>query len=117
MDLKDLRRFGELTDGAIAAGVNQLQNVELDFADRSGLERLALDAAIDQAKNEAEHVADRLGMRLGRVLDAQLLDSGAPAMPMPLGMVRQKSAAADDFRPGTLRVERQVQIRYELVVP
>jgi uncharacterized protein len=117
VDLKDLRRYGDLTDGAIAAGVNQLQNVELDFADRTALERQALDAAIDQAKNEAEHVASRLGMRLGRVLDALVQDTGGPIMPMPLGMARQKAAAADDFRPGTLRVERQIQVRYELVVP
>jgi hypothetical protein len=117
VDLKDLRRYGDLTDGAIAAGVNQLQNVELDFADRAALERQALDAAIDQAKNEAEHVASRLGMKLGRVLDAQVQDTGGPIMPMPLGLARQKAAAADDFRPGTLRVERQIQIRYELVVP
>jgi len=116
VDLKDLRRYGELTDDAIAAGVNQVQNVELDFADRTGLERQALDAAIDRAKSEAEHVAARLGVRLGRVLEVQLQDTG-PAMPMPLGVVRAKGAAADDFRPGTLRVERRMQLRYELVVP
>jgi len=116
VDLKDLRRYGDLTDGAIAAGVNQVQNVDLDFADRAALEQQALDAAIDHAKGEAEHVATRLGVRLGRVLEVQLQDIG-PAMPMPLGVTRAKGAAADDFRPGTLRVERRLQIRYELVVP
>ncbi len=116
VDLKDLRRYGDLTDGAIAAGVNQLQNVELDFADRAALELQALDAAIEHAKSEAEHVASRLGVRLGRVLEVQLQDTGS-AMPIPLGVARAKAAVADDFRPGTLRVERRLQVRYELVVP
>jgi uncharacterized protein YggE len=114
--LKDLRHYGELTDGAIAAGVNQLQNVELDFADRTGLEQQALDAAIDHAKDEAAHVAGRLSMKLGRVLEVQLQDTGGGA-PIPLGMAAAKVADANTFRPGSLRVERQVQVRYELVVP
>ena len=114
--LKDLRRYGEMTDGAIAAGVNQLQNVELDFADRTALEQQALDAAIDRAKDEAAHVAGRLGMKLGRVLEVQLQDTGGGA-PIPLGMAAAKVADATTFRPGSLRVERQVQVRYDLVVP
>ena len=113
--LKDLRRYGEMTDGAIAAGVNQLQNVELDFADRTALEQQALDAAIDRAKDEATHVAGRLGMKLGRVLEVQLQDTGGGA-PIPLGMAAAKVADTSVFRPGSLRVERQVQVRYELVV-
>ncbi len=116
VDLKDLRHYGELTDGAIAAGVNQLRNVELDFADRTALEQQALDAAIDSAKSEAEHVASRLGMRLGRVLEVRV-QGGAPVAPMPLGMAVSKAAQNDTFRPGSLRIERQVQVRYELVVP
>lgn len=114
--LKDLGHYGDLTDGAIAAGINQLQNIELDFADRSALERQALDSAIDHAKDEAAHVAQRLGMKLGRVLEVQLQDNGG-AMPMPLGMAAAKMSDAGTFRPGSLRVERQVQVRYELVVP
>lgn len=114
--LKDLRRYGEMTDGAIAAGVNQLQNVELDFADRTAFEQQALDAAIDRAKDEAAHVAGRLGMKLGRVLEVQLQDTGGGA-PIPLGMAAAKVADATTFRPGSLRVERQVQVRYDLVVP
>ncbi len=116
VELTDLRRYGELTDGAIAAGVNQLQNVELDFADRTALEQQALDAAIDHAKDEAGHVAARLGMKLGRVLEVQLQDNGG-GPPMPLGMAAAKVADANTFRPGSLRIERQVQVRYELVVP
>jgi len=117
VELKDLRHYAELTNGAIAAGVNQLQNIELDFADRTALERQALDAAIDRARSDAEHVATRLGMRLGRVLEVQLQNTGGPITPMPIGMMAGKMAADDSFRPGSLRVERQVQVRFELVVP
>jgi len=114
VELKDLRRYGDLTDGAIAAGVNQVQNIELDFADRTALEQQALDAAIDDAKAEAAHVAARLGMKLGRVLEVQLQDTGG-GPPMPFGVAAAKVAEAQVFRPGSLRIERGVQVRYELV--
>lgn len=115
VELHDLERYGNVTNGAIEAGVNQIQNVELDLVDRTALERKALDTAIERAASEAAHVATRLALRLGRVLEVQLDEVGG----MPLEPMERMamSAKADDFRPGVLVISRQVQLRYELVVP
>ena len=117
VDLKDLRRYGELTDGAIAAGVNQMQNVELDFADRTALEQQALDAAIDRRKGRSRarrrapgHEARTRARSAVAGHRRRRADSAWEWRP-------PKSPTQIAFRPGSLRVERQVQVRYELVVP
>ena len=115
VDLRNLENYGALSNGAIEAGVNQIAGVELDLADRAGLERRALDAAIDKGSTEAAHVAARLGLKLGRVLEAAVDDTGNVGIPT-MGRLAM-SEKADDFRPGELVIERQVRLRYELVVP
>jgi uncharacterized protein YggE len=115
VDLRNLEKYGAISNGAIEAGVNQITGVELDLADRSGFEQRALDAAVDQGTAEAAHVAARLGMKLGRVLEVRIDDTGHVGMPV-VGR-HAMSEKADDFRPGELVIARQVRLRYELIVP
>jgi uncharacterized protein YggE len=111
--LRDLERYGELSTGAIDAGVNQILGVSLDIDDRAAVERKALDDALTNAADEANHVAARLGMKLGRVLEVHVDDVGPTPVPMVAAMaMREKSG--DDFRPGEIEVSRQVRLRYEL---
>jgi uncharacterized protein YggE len=113
IDLKDLAHYGALTNGAIAAGVNQIQGVELDVVDRVALERAALERAIDHARADAQHVAGRLGMAVGRALEVMVHDTGAAPVPFVGRMAMSKES--DSFRPGTLTIERAVDVRFELV--
>ncbi len=113
IELEDLTHYGAITNGVIAAGVNQIQGVELDVKDRSALERAALQAAVDRALDEARFIAGRLGMSVGRAIEVSVIDSGGPVVPYPARMAMSKEA--DNFRPGTLSVERAVAVRFELI--
>ncbi len=113
VELTNLTHYGALTNGAIAAGVNQIQGVELDVRDRAILERAALELAIDRARIEAQFVAGELDMAVGRALQVTVHDTGSS--PMPLASRMAMSKEADDFRPGTLTIERAVDVRFELV--
>ena len=107
--LRDLGNYTELVNGVLGLGINQIQNVSLDFSDRSGLERQALDVAIEDAAEEAHHVATTLGVTRGRVLDVQI--SGRSATPRPMLAMRAEAA---DVRPGRLSIERTVNITYAI---
>jgi uncharacterized protein YggE len=103
-----------LTNGAIAAGVNQIQGVELDVADRGRLERTALEAAVDRAQADATLVAAKLGMQVGRALEVSVV-SGGGDVPQFARMAMEKTG--DSFRPGTMSIQREVNVRFELIAP
>ena len=107
--LRDLGDYTRLVNGVLGLGINQIQNVSLDFSDRSGYERQALDAAIENAAEEARHVASKLGVSTGRVLDVQV--SGRSVAPRPMLAMRAEAA---DVRPGRLSIERTVNITYAI---
>jgi uncharacterized protein YggE len=107
--LRDLDQYTRLVNGVLGLGINQIQNVSLDFSDRSGFERRALDAAIEDAAEEAHHVAQKLGVTAGRVLNVQV--SGRAATPRPMMAMRAEAA---DVRPGRLTIERSVNITYAI---
>lgn len=113
VELTNLTHYGALTNGAIAAGVNQINEVDLDVKDREALERAALERAIDHARTEGQYVARKLGMTLGRAL--QVTVDGAGGGPILFSAGFMKSRESDSFRPGTLTIERTVAVRFELV--
>ena len=73
VELANLDKLGELIEGAINAGVNEVSPPELDNSQRRELGRQALAAAATDARSNAQRVADTLGVKLGalRRLDAQ----------------------------------------------
>ncbi len=111
--LKNLEHYAALSDGAIGAGVNSLQSVELDVQARRDLEQAALESAVEQARADARSVANRLGLVVGRALEVTVHDQGGGVAPVPMRMAMAEKS--DDFRPGTLKIERQVSVRFELV--
>lgn len=112
--LTNLEHYAALSDGAIAAGVNHLQSVELDVRARSEFERAALESAVEQARADARSVANRLGLAVGRALEVTVHDQGGGVVPVPMQMAMAEKSS--DFRPGTLKIERQVSVRFELIL-
>lgn len=107
--LRDLTHYTQVVNGVLGLGVNQIQNISLDFSDRSSFERQALEAAISDAAEAAQHVAGRLGIQVGRVLDVQV--SHRAVAPGPMLAMRAEAA---DVRPGRLTIERTVSIIYAI---
>jgi uncharacterized protein YggE len=64
--LDDIELIGRLTEGAVAAGVNNLSGAVFDTSRRDELEREALGMAVRDARRRAEALAAADGVTVGR---------------------------------------------------
>lgn len=90
VDLKDLEKLGELVEGAVKVGVNQVSPPQLDSSKRRDAYRDALDAAARDARANARQLASSLGATLGAVL--QISSTSRP--PPPIQYARALAADA-----------------------
>jgi uncharacterized protein len=67
VEINDLDKLGNVIEGAIDAGVNEVSPPALDSSKAKELNRDALAAATADAKANAERVASSLGVKLGAV--------------------------------------------------
>lgn len=119
VELNDLDKLGELIEGAIDAGVNEVSPPQLDSSQRRELSRQALAAAATDARSNAQRIADTLGVKLGalRNIDAH---SSQPRPPGPMMRVSAMSAEADagaSYTPGEISMDAQVNASFDVVVP
>lgn len=110
VEVKQLDALAPLIDGALEAGANGVQNVQLDASNRPELERQALGLAVDDAKQEAERMAERFGVRLG---DLKHASAGSHQVePLIMGARAEAAMAADSFAPGEMTIRRDVQATF-----
>jgi uncharacterized protein YggE len=121
VELNDLDKLGELIEGAVNAGVNEVSPPELDNSQRRELARQALAAAATDARSNAQRIADTLGVKLGalRTIDAH---SNQPPPPRPMMRMAAMSAEADggagaSYTPGEISVDAQVNATFDVVAP
>ena len=69
VELDDLDKLGDVIEGAIDAGVNEVSPPQLDSSRRKELSRDALAAAAADARANAERIATSLGVKVGAVTD------------------------------------------------
>lgn len=110
VSLDDLDKLGDITDQAIALGVNSLGAPELDVSNRRELYRQALAAAAQDARDNAKTLAAALGGRLGPPLQLEVADSGQPP---PMLMRAQESGNAA-YRPGRITIQVHLTARFAL---
>jgi uncharacterized protein YggE len=120
VELDDLDKLGEVIEGAIDAGVNEVSPPQLDSSRRKELSRDALAAATADAKANAERIAASLGVTVGAV--RTITASGAmPPPPMPMKAMRAQAmmadGAAESYAPGEIGFESRVDATFDLVVP
>jgi len=119
VELSDLDKLGELIEGAIDVGVNEVSPPELNSSQRRELSRQALAAAATDARSNAQRIADTLGVKLGalRNIDAH---SNQPRPPGPMLRVAARSAESDagaSYTPGEISLDAQVNASFDVVVP
>lgn len=113
--VRNLDRLPGFVNAVIGLGINGINGIELDVADRAAHEQAALDRAIDAARQEAARVAGRFGVAAGTLLSA---DTAGAAGPGPfLRMEALATAAPNSFAPGTLRIRREVIARFAIAPP
>jgi|CXWL01.1.fsa_nt_gi uncharacterized protein YggE len=121
VEINDLDKLGDVIEGAIDAGVNEVSPPQLDSSKRKDLNRDALAAATADAKANAERIAGSLGVKLGAV--RTVVAGGAAPPPMPMqevrvtAMAKMDSSAGANYVPGEISFESRVDATFDVVVP
>jgi hypothetical protein len=110
--IRALDRAGAVIDAAVAAGANEVYGPSMSVADRSALERGALQDAMADARGRAQALATAAGVSLGRVLTVVEGGGGMPP-PMPYAALAERTAAdSAPISPGTQELGAVVTVTF-----
>jgi uncharacterized protein len=115
VQIDDLELLPGLLDALTEAGVNALDGVTYDLADRDAATDEALVKALERARHKAGLMADTLGITLGPV--ASISETHSPVFqPRMQAMAAdaRESAPQAEYRPGTLEIEAGVSVSWEI---
>jgi len=114
VQLEDLELLGELIEGAVDSGVNQVSPPQLDSSRRKDYERQALAAAALDARANAEVLATSLDAELGELRNVEAVQNfGGPRPMMRAGaMAMEAESAAETYQAGELRFEARVNAEF-----
>jgi len=111
--VRDLARLGQVLDGLVQRGANQLYGVTFTLADPNPAAAEARDAAVADARAKAERLARAAGVTLGPVLS--IADGGARLpQPMPMARAVMAEAASVPVATGELTLREQLRVTFEL---
>lgn len=111
----DLERLPQLLDALTEAGVNALDGVSYDLADRDAATDEALVKALEKARHKAELMARTMGVSLGAV--ASISETHSPIYQprmMAMSADARESAPQAEYRPGTIVIEAGVSVSWEI---
>ncbi len=114
--IRDLSNLGDLLDSVIAAGVNTVNSIQFDVADKTEALKQARDEAVKSAELQAQELATVAGVTLGEVQNIGFYDS----IPSPVaagGKGGGGGMAADvsvPIQPGQLTLTVTVNMTYEI---
>ena len=109
--VRDLERLGEVLDGIVAAGANEVHGAEMSAADPSASEHEALASAVAAAKAKAVAIASAAGVALGALTRLEEeADGGFQPMPK-LAVMRMEAAGSvpTEVASGDLTVTRRIR--------
>jgi uncharacterized protein len=110
LTVRDVKRLGEILDGAIGLGANQVHGIAFDVSKAETLKDEARKLAMENARRRAELYATAAGAQLGSVLT--IAEEGSVG-PRPMTMARFGAAAAP-IEPGTRMLTVEVNVTYAL---
>lgn len=114
--VRNLDRLGDVLDGVVAAGANEVHGAQMSAADPSAAEHEALRTAIEAARAKAEAIADAGGVTLGGLARVEEEPSHAPPVPR-MRMLAAAAESADvptEVATGDLVVTRQVRAWFDI---
>ena len=76
--VRELAKLGELLDGVVRSGANQINGISFDVQDRKQAEADARRLAVEDAKAKAQELADAAGVTLGDLMNINVYSSGNP---------------------------------------
>lgn len=111
----DLEGLPRLLDALTAIGVNAMDGISYDLADRDAATDEALVMALEKARHKAELMARTMGVSLGAV--AGISETHSPVyQPRMLTMSAdaRESTGQAEYRPGTIVIEAGVSVSWEI---
>jgi uncharacterized protein YggE len=111
LTVRDVKRLGEILDGAIALGANQINGIAFDVSNAETLKDEARKQAMVNARRRAELYATAAGAQLGNVLS---ISEDVSASPRPMPMARGAMAGAVPIEAGTRTLTVEVNVTYAL---
>lgn len=113
--VRDLERLGDVFDGVMAAGANEVQGAQMTTSDPSAAEHEALRLAAAAARTKAETIAAAAGVAVGGVVRIE----EEPDHPSPMPRMRMLAAAGTPEMPtevvaGDLTVTRRIRAWFEI---
>jgi uncharacterized protein len=109
--VRDLDRLGDVLDGIVAAGANEVYGAQMSAADPSAADHEALRAAISQARAKADALADAGGVTIGGLARVEEEPGSGPPIPRMRMMAAGAMAegAPTEVAAGDLSVSRQIR--------
>ena len=111
--LRDLDQYVALVDGALAAKINRIDEIQMASSKQAEHDAEALRLAIEDAKREAEQTARHFGVQLTRVVDVTVMDVPRGWRPQSMQLEAAASARGGGFRPGTIAIERRISAQFQ----
>ena len=113
----------KIVDIAVAAGANQIEDVEWLVSDSQELETKAYGAAIKRARSIAEQTASQTGLKLGDIVSIVNSNTLSGRELVAFGAIRSSLAVSAPktamlkLQPGTVERQASVTITYSIVAP
>ncbi len=115
--IRNLDKVGEIVDGAVNAGANQVSSLRFTVENDQKVLREARQQAIKEAKSKARRLASDLGVSLVRIVnfsesgsDRPILHAERAAMDAAAGDAR----ATPEIQPGQNELKVNVNLTYEI---
>jgi uncharacterized protein YggE len=107
--VRELARLGDVLDGVVAAGANEVQGTQMSAADPSATEGTALQRAVESARGKAEAIATAAGVTLGVLVRVEEEPSAGPPSPRMRMTMAEAAGALTEIAPGELTIARTIR--------
>lgn len=114
VEVGDIANLNQYLDIALAAGINQVDNIQLKVSDPGKYQMQARMAAIEDAKLKAQSVAKGFERNLGAVWQVEYNDANQQPVLMRSMNMSEKRAISDTYQDSVLTIRDRVQVIYRL---
>lgn len=112
--VRNLPRLGEILDGLVKAGSNQVSGISFGIADSKAITNEARKDAIDDARGRAELYAAATGVKVGKVISISEQSIQRPQPFARMAMAADMGSSVP-IATGEQQVSASINVMYELV--